>query len=132
MSTPHFSGVPDLMYNWNNSVVFVVPTPNGRLESLASCTQAGQAGWLFSDHEDHLQRLGSANDGRAFIDKCVELGLIVAQVNNLRVPFSSGPRRRGEWAGFYTPEEKDLVLNDGKHPSETPTFEILTSLAKVL
>lgn len=112
MKAPLLYGNPDLMYNWNNSVVFVVPLTSGRLSKFAHETEAGVAGWLFSDYEEHNQRLGTANEGQAFVGQCVELGLIVAHADNLNVPFSNGPRRRGEYEGQYTPSEYARIRQD--------------------
>lgn len=126
MKTPFLYGTPDLMYNWNNSVVFVVPLLSGRLATFAHETKAGTMGWLFSDHEDHEQRLGTAFEGQAFVDLCVELGFIVAHADNLNVPFSNGPRRRGEYEGQYTPSEYARVRQD------LPSRDELAELARVL
>lgn len=108
-----FSGEPDIMYNWNNDTLFIVPLPHGRLEPIGKyvfvAVNGDMSGWLFSEHEDH-PRLGTATEGLAFVDKCVGLGLIVAEADNLAVPFSSGPRRRGEYAGSYSDREYSLVL----------------------
>lgn len=126
MRTPHFSSGPDLMYNWNNGVVFVVPLPSGRLANCAQRTEVGLAGWLFSDHEDHEQRLGTANEGQAFVNQCISLGLNIAHANNLNVPFSNGPRRHGGYEGQYLPSEYARVRQD------LPSRDELAELAKVL
>lgn len=82
------------------------------------------SGWLFSEHEDH-PRQGTAADGQAFVDKCVELGFVVVHGENLKVPFASGPRRRGEHAGSYSDWEYSLVL------PTLPSDKELTEIAKI-
>ena len=125
MKAKFFSGQPDLMYNWNNSVVFVVPMSSGRLAKFAHETEAGATGWLFSDYEEHEQRIETATKGQAFVNLCVELGLKVAHADNLNVPFSNGPRRRGEYEGQYTPSEYARVRQD------LPTRDELVELVRV-
>ena len=109
------STVPNLMWNWNNRVVFVVHctwhpwvfrNPDNKV-----------IGWLFSDDDNH-PRVGTTSEGQAFIERCAEVGLTVAHVSNLAVPFSSGPRRRGEHAGQYTPDEYGRVWQDLPTPEE--------------
>ncbi len=126
MKTPLLYGPPDLMYNWNNSVVFVVPLASARLAKFAQETAAGATGWLFSDYEDHEHRLGTATEGQSFVEQCAELGLTVAHADNLNVPFSNGPRRRGEYEGQYTPSEYARVRQD------LPSRDELAELARVL
>ena len=109
MKIPLLYGSPDLMYNWNNGVVFVVPLTLGRLAQYVRNTEAGLAGWLFSDDDDH-PNVGSANDGLRFVEECTAGGLVVSESGNLSVPFSNGPRRRGEYAGQYAPDEYLRVL----------------------
>lgn len=128
MNAPRFSGNPDIMWNWNNGVVFVVPLPGGRLAELSSEVMAGGGllkGWLWSDHEEHCEvRLGTATEGQAFVEEYVAAGLIVAHADNLNVPFSSGPRRHGEHAGQYSPNEYwRLQFN-------TPPREYVLALSK--
>lgn len=121
-----FSWQPDLMYNWNNGFVFVVPLIGGWLDPLAWQNSDSLTGWCFGDQPDGQPvMVGSNEEGLEFVDMCVQLGLTVAHAANLSVPFSSGPRRRGEHAGTYQHCEYAKVRQD------LPTHDELVELARV-
>ena len=98
---------PDVLWNLNNSTLFVVPISSGRLGAYAITGEFGAAGWVFSDDAEipDYVKSGSAQDGDAFLERCEALGMVVVQVNNLNVPFSSGRRRSGPNAGSFQASE---------------------------
>jgi hypothetical protein len=116
MKTSLLYGAPDLMYNSHAGFIFVVPLPQGRLASLVKENEGRLKGWCFTDPHPKVPTVmcGTYKEGEEFILNCTALGLQVALVSNLNVPFTGGVRvgRHDADELGYFPSEYAAVRQD--------------------
>lgn len=138
----------DLEHDYNNSILAVRPSENGRLAALVKKAGGHDRVWCFSDTREepffddagcervpHLIRgvtNGTYDEGQSFLDMCRQLKLVV-QPGSFFVPFSNGARRwgqdqDGEDMADWSLEELRLARMD--LPTEQQLRELLAVVAK--
>jgi hypothetical protein len=105
---------PDVEFHYHNETLAVRPSQTGVLKSLTALTTNGfQRNWIFMDlrkltdhHGNELidyhrrgVRVGSLDEGRAFIKLCEDHGLVLQHVD-FHVPFSNGTQHPINMPGY--------------------------------